>query len=172
MGVYADPTGVEIKFYDKEGKNEIRSSVKGKGLLHSLPRTDRRNKPDPIAQDYSLGSLDWLTDVMIADTEDELQKMPPCSMGASLTSTCSRMVRVQWNKNLPNGQTDSGRLDGCVTLALVTPGTEDTGRRMPTKKIYVFPEGTHFGPDHPFLPQWKGTIDYLESMHAEAKTRS
>jgi hypothetical protein len=170
MGVYADPSGVELKFYDKEGKTEVRPSVKSKGLLHSLHRADRRGEPEPVDLDYSLGSTDWLTDVMVAETEDELNAMPKSSNGACLTSVCSRMVRVQWKKKLPNGQIDSGRLDNCVTLAMVTPGTEDSGQRMPTKEIYVFPEGTQFGPEHPFWPQWHGTIAYLESIRTEVKT--
>lgn len=170
MGVYADPSGVELKFYDKEGKTEVRPSVKSKGLLHSLHRADRRQKPDPAELDYSLGSTDWLTDVMVADTEEELKAMPEISNGACLTSVCSRMVRVQWKKKLPNGKVDSGKLENCVTLAVVTPGSEDSGRRMPTKEIYVFPEGTQFGPNHPFSHQWHSTIDYLESINTEVNT--
>jgi hypothetical protein len=167
MGVYADPTGVEIKFYDKEGKNEIRSSVKGKGLLHSLPRTDRRQKKDPENPGYSLGSTDWLTDVMIADTEDDLKQMTPCSVGASLTSTCSHMVRVQWKKTLQSGEVDSGKRENCVTLAIVNPGEEGIDARLPTKEICVFPEGTKIEPGHPFWTKWHKTIDYLASVHVE-----
>jgi hypothetical protein len=169
MGVYADPSGVELKFFDKDGRNEIRPSVRGTGQLHSLARKERLNKPDPVALDYSLGSTDWLTDVMVADTEKELQDMPACSKGSAATSTCSRMVRVQWKEKLPNGQTETKRLDNCVTLAVVTPGTEDSGQRLPTKEIYIFPNGTEFGPDHPFSRQWNGTIDYLESIRSEVK---
>jgi hypothetical protein len=169
MGVYADPSGVELKFFDKDGRNEIRPSIRGTGQLHSVPRKDRREKPDPVDLDYSLGSTDWLTDVMVADTCDELKEMPACSKGAAATSTCSRMVRVQWREKLPNGQTETKRLDNCVTLAVVTPDTQNSGQRLPTKEIYIFPEGTQFGPDNPFRQQWTGTIDYLESIRTEIK---
>ena len=166
----ANPNGVEIYFYDKAGTKQIRKSVKGKGLLHSLHRTGRRNKPDPIAQDYSLGSVDWLTDVMIADNEDELQKMPPSSTGACLTSTCSRMVRVQWSVKSASGEVDSGRMDNCVTLAVVNTGDENAGERLPTKEIYVFPEGTKIE-DTPFWGRWSGIIDYLQSLHVKVDSR-
>lgn len=167
MGVYADPSGIEIKFYDKEGKNEIRSSVKGQGLLHSLPRTERRGAPDPTTLDYSLGSTDWLTDVMVADTDKDLKEMTSASTGAAMTSTCSQMVYVQWKKQLSATQTDSGKIENCVTLAVVNPGEEDSGRRFPTKEIYVFPEGTKIVPGHPFWDKWHHTIDYLQSIHEE-----
>jgi hypothetical protein len=170
MGVYADPTGLEIRFYDKEGKNEIRSAIKGKAQLYSLSRTKRRGEPDPAVLDYSLGSTDWLTDVMVADTDEELKQMESASTGAALTSTCSQKVCVQWKKKFASGQIDADKIENCVTLAVVNPGEEDSGQRFPTKQIYVFPEGTNIRPGHPFWDKWHGTIDYVASLVNEVGT--
>lgn len=172
MGVYADPTGLEIRFYDKEGKNEIRSAIKGKGQLYSLPRTERRGEPDPADLDYSLGSTDWLTDVMVADTDEELGQMEPDCKGAALTSTCSQKVSVQWKKKLASGQIDTNKIENCVTLAVVNPGDEDSGQRFPTKQIFVFPEGTKIQPGHPFWNKWHGTINYIASLIKEVNTNA
>lgn len=171
MGVYADPNGVEIHFYDKEGKKEIRNSIQGKGKLFSLHRADRRNQPDPISPDYSLGSPDWLTDVMIADNDHDLQKMTASSDGACLTSTCSQMVLVQWNVEPSPGKIDSGQMENCVTLAVVDSSDPNPRERLPTKEIYVFPEGTKIVEGHPFYNRWQKTIDYFQSIHRTVDTR-
>jgi len=165
MGVYADPSGVELRFFDADGEKEIREPVQGKGQLHSLPRTVRRGKPDPVGQDYALGSTDWLTDVMVADSDQELQSMTPTTTGASLTSTCSQLVCVQWKVKLPSGQIDAGRKQDCVTLAIIKPGAQHVDGRVATKEIYVFPKGTTIGPGHKMWDKWHQTVDMLLPVH-------
>jgi hypothetical protein len=171
MGVCADPSGVELKFYDKEGKNLIRS-VHGKGLLHSLPRAERLAANDPIAQNQSLGSTDWLTDVMVADNDDELNKMVASSTGAAMTSTCSYKVRVQWKNTLAPDKIDADRQENCVTLAVVPQNGEDDGERLLTKEIYIFPGGTKIEYGHPFWDQWNKTIHFLQDRQERLKAKA
>ncbi|HWG49252.1 MAG TPA: hypothetical protein VN669_06140 [Candidatus Acidoferrales bacterium] len=167
MGVCADPAGVKLNFYDKDGKNQLRQPVYGKGLLHSLPRAGRLPANDPITQNQSQGSTDWLTDVMVADNDDELSKMVASSTGAAMTSTCSYKVRVQWKNSLAKTEIE----ENCVTLAVVAQDEDDDGERLPTKEIYVFPEGTNIQPGHPFWDQWNKTIQFLQGRQERLKAK-
>jgi len=166
MAVCADPVGVTLKFYDKDKKTLLRT-VHGKGKVQSQLRAERRNAPDPDNPDYSLGSTDWLTDIMVAETDEELEKMNPSVFVADpgMTSTCSRMVCVQYEERLPDGRLEMRWENNCVTLAIVDPGTQDANGRLLTKEIHIFPEGTNFDPGDPDTLIWNGTIDYLLELH-------
>ncbi|HEY1938496.1 MAG TPA: hypothetical protein VGJ33_11230 [Candidatus Angelobacter sp.] len=78
----------------------------------STPRAQLRGQPDPPNPGPELGSKDWLTDVLVADTPTRLAQMQPTNDLQAMTSTASLQVHVQWETDA-----SSGEEPGCVTLA-------------------------------------------------------
>src|SRR5437588_11806909 len=106
MGVSAG-SNITLKILDKDG-NEIKAIPGGTfSQLYS-----RRRPVNPGTIDHVLGSLDWLTDVMIADTQAKLAAMTPCKISTALTSTSSRLVCVQWDIG-----SEKGRQDDSLTMS-------------------------------------------------------
>lgn len=148
MGTIASSSGVTLRILDKNGVEQ--KTVFGKfAHLYSKQRPLNPGSPDPL-----LGSQDWLTDVLIADTEAKLKAMKPTQNLAAATSQGSRLVLVRWNI-----ETDQGQMDNCITLC---DGTMQ-GNHLLTDQIRVLPKNTVMDQHHPLFPAFAAASHFLQS---------
>lgn len=103
MGLQPAPTGVTLRFVENDLITERKPPVTGFARFFSTPRKQRRGQPDPPNPGPELGSSDWLTDVLVADTQAKLAKLKPDFTTQALTSTTSLQVRVQWDTDANSG---------------------------------------------------------------------
>lgn len=147
MGTQPNPQGVTLKFLDKDGK-ELRS-VSGKfAKFFSRPRP-----LNPGVFDAVLGSADWLTDVLVADTAAKLANMQPTQDQAAATSQSSRQVLVRWDVG-----NDTGGLQDCLTLcsgAMIAP------KVLSANEVRVLPPETVMDSNHPLFKDWEDGAVFL-----------
>src|SRR5882724_6512497 len=92
MGLEPCDNGVTLHFLDKNGKRHPRAQVSGKyARFYSHERPEAPGDPAP-----ELGSLDWLTDIIVVDDAHKLGLLNPTQTGSEDTSCCSKKVFVQW----------------------------------------------------------------------------
>ena len=139
MGLQPHPNGVTLKFVEKDGITPRKPfSVKGFAKFFSTPRAQLRGQPDPANPGPELGSKDWLTDVLVADTQARLDQLRPISNLQALTSTASLQVRVQWETNA-----SSGNEPASVTIAPLGNLTMQLGDpHAITDELLVLPADT------------------------------
>ncbi len=150
MGVEPSTTGIKLEFCDKDG-NTVDSHAGPAAQLFSQPRPEN---PSAGTDDAEYGSTDWLTDVLVAETPENLLNFRPSALAHSATSGSSKGVQVHWHKteNAPLPETATVRtLKNQLTIAY---GTPIPGGRLSVDKIKVLPPETDMKPGHPLWDDW------------------
>jgi hypothetical protein len=149
MGLVANPNGITLKFADG-------SSVSGAfARLYSKRR--------PLAPDEDvpfLGSQDWLTDVLVADSKEKLDALPPTGTTNDQTSACSMNVCAQWDVG-----GNKGKLTGCTTIA---DGQPVDGKYL-VNSIKILPGETPIAKLHDLLDEWEQKRHYIQALKAGGK---
>jgi len=147
---------VTLEFLDKDGNiDPNQGPVTGAYcVFYAAPRPDRPDDPDPV-----LGSQDWLTDVLLADTQAKLTAMKPTQIGDAYTSASSRQVQVQYDVG-----NKSGRVRDRLTLATSSTGDTDDRGFLLVDRVRVMPGNTNMRPGHPLWEEWKKMKIKLEAM--------
>jgi len=139
MGIWPG-SNVTLKFSDENG-NEIRRISGGRfAQFFSSRRPIKPRSADPV-----LGSEDWLTDILVADTQEKLEAMTPTQSMFALTSASSRMVTVQWHIG-----DQRGRQERCLTMC----SSLDPSTPTVADEVTVLPETTNMDVNHPGFAQW------------------
>ncbi len=149
MGLGSAPGGITLRFLNRDG-SERRPPLTGAHVkLFSTPRTKRLDGLQPNLSGSELGSKDWLTDVIVADTPEKLAAMKPLLHDTALSSLTSRRVFVQYNITDPQtGKPDEGSEMEAVTVAPPDKLIHEGSGRSLTTELHVFPKGTLFGIPH------------------------
>ena len=137
MGLLPHPNGVTLKFVEKDGVTPRGpGSVFAKHVkFFSTPRVQLRGQPDPPSPGPGLGSKDWLTDVLVADTSAKLAAMKAHHTLDAMTSTSSLQVHVLWDTHDSSGEEQES-----VTLAPLQNLTQHPGDdRAFTDTLLVLP---------------------------------
>jgi hypothetical protein len=145
MGCEPDPDGINLEFYDATGAAKTREDVfGGHAVLYS------RNRPvDYGSNDPKLGSQDWITDILVADSPDRLKTMQPTDDGGDQTSICSRNVLVQWHVG-----EEQGKAPGVLTIADGSPGKS----KFVVSGVRVLDKDTQMDERHAMWDDWVGKI--------------
>jgi hypothetical protein len=146
MGMQPNPLGVTLQIFDDKGK--LRRTVTGVAKFSSTNRANRLRSTDPQDPPLELGSPDWLTDVMVADSEEMLATLKGDFSDSALTSTASRRVRVQYKVTNPaTGQLETDNIVDAVTVAPREGNTPIDAEHVQSSIVNVFPTGHLFTPE-------------------------
>src|SRR5216684_1715897 len=161
MGCEASPNGVTLQFFDASG-GDLSRSVSGKyAKLYSKHRPVQHGHTNQL-----LGSQDWLTDILVADSDAKLKAMTPTCNCIDQTSACSMDVSLQWDVG-NNGEAH----EDCLSIAFGTP----KGGAVVVDKIYILPAGTVMANGHKLWHDWVRQADLLLNLaqaHASTKSQS
>jgi hypothetical protein len=130
MGVRASQTGVTLLFFNPDGTPDTtKAAVTGEfAAFYSISRP-----VDPTSNDLHLGSKDWLTDIMVVDSQVKLGNMTPTQSGIQLTSAASKQVLVRW---------DVGGQRGTQVECFTISSGQMVGTRLFADTIKVLPRNT------------------------------
>jgi hypothetical protein len=145
MGMGPDDE-VTLRFLNAD-KTKRKPSVKGTFVkFFSTSRQGRLKGKDPQAPPIELGSKDWLTDVLLADTQERLDSLTP-DMDLDAASTfSSRHVHLQYDGIDPDtGARVQGEEKDAVVIAPETAIIPQAGGKSRTNVLEVYPAGTSFG---------------------------
>jgi hypothetical protein len=160
MGVQAADT-VTLIFLNTDGKTERRPRFTGQAIFYSARRPVEPNTQDPV-----FGSLDWLTDVMVGDTQESLGSLEPSQTLEAYTSSSSRGVLVQWAMGAEEHSEKN-----CITVAIDSGGAPfPTSTQEPyiVDTVYVMPWETKMVPDgNDMWNLWKQQAIALNTVLAE-----
>jgi hypothetical protein len=156
VGIKASSNGVFLKFMDANGNLDPSKPV----IFGKAARL--RGKARPAGE--TEGSEDWLTDLLVADDESELNKLPQSGDNPPYTSASSKKVSVQWNATDAKGNKTASGLKGQTTIAVGYPMPESegrpAGRRFLAEGFLVMPEGTQMDASHKLWHAWKHGIEF------------
>lgn len=156
MGIEASSNGVFLKFVDASGNlDPSKPPIFGKAVR-------LRGKARPAGE--TEGSEDWLSDILVADDEGDLSKLPQTSDGTPYTSASSKNVSVQWQTTDAKGNKTAAGLKGQTTIAIGYPLPESEGsgkgRRFLAEGFLVMPAETQMNERHKLWRAWKHGIEF------------
>ncbi|HLJ28928.1 MAG TPA: hypothetical protein VKY85_19615 [Candidatus Angelobacter sp.] len=147
MGTLASENGVTLRILDKNGAEQ--RQIFGKfARFFSRKRPLNPGSPDPL-----LGSQDWLTDVLVADSKQKLDAMKPTQNELAATSQGSRLVLVHWSV-----ANEDNQMDNCITLC---KGTMQ-GNRLVTDEVQVLPKDTVMDQKHPLFREFAAAAKFFQ----------
>lgn len=148
MGIQAADK-VTLIFLDTDGRTERHPRFTGQAIFYSARRPVEPNSENPV-----FGSFDWLTDVMVADTQESLGSLQPTQTLDAYTSSSSRGVLVQWSNSAERHSEKN-----CITIAIDSGGAPfptSTEERYVVDTVYVMPWDTRLEDDqNPMWGLWK-----------------
>lgn len=163
MGVKVSPRGVFLKFLDAQGNLDSTKPV----FFGTAAAFYGKTRPiHPNSKDPKYGSPDWLTDVLVADSEANLSTLPHSIDEEPYTSGSSKNVTVRWASTDASGQVQTNVLEGAQTIAVgyPMPNGATTGTTTPymVEGFLVLPAGATLENDHATWPAWKNGVQYMK----------
>ncbi len=127
-------------------KTERKPPVEGAFVkFFSTSRKDRLKIHDPQDPSIELGSKDWLTDVLLADTESGLAKLKPDMDFDAQSTFSSRHVHLQYEGiNPKTGERMQGEEKDAVVIAPKKAIVPQGNGKSTTNVLEVYPSGTSF----------------------------
>ena len=144
MGVEPSPAGVTLEMCDKNGN--VQSTYQGAAAkLYSKPRPAKADL-SPVDHEAEYGSDDWLTDVLVAKSQDDLSSFSPSATMEAATSGSSKNVLVH--------HAAGGSYEPLKDRTTIAYGSPIAGGRLSVDKIKVLPPETEMKPGHPLWHDW------------------
>ena len=150
MGVEPSPAGIKLEFCDKNG-NVVETHTGAAAQLFSKPRPDN---PPAGTDDSEYGSTDWLTDVLVAETPENLLNFRPSALAHSATSGSSKGVQVHWHKTESTPLPETATVRTLKNQLTIAYGDPIPGGRLSVDRIKVLPQETDMKPSHPLWAEW------------------
>jgi hypothetical protein len=137
---------VTLRFLNAD-KSKRAPEVKGTFVkFFSISRKNRVQAKDPQSPPVELGSKDWLTDVLLADTQERLNELRPDNDLDAASTFSSRHVHLQFDGIDPDtGARVKGEERDAVVIAPKDAIIPLGGGKSRTDILEVYPPGTSIG---------------------------